>query len=191
MKLSEVAFVAFLVVLLAFAMAIGAVSAYREGWHPIFIVLFALGLPIIFALPALVETAWEQWSPGVLSHFWESTQVRVGSIFLVLICVCAVVAVLIVALDKDSSLTDLEVGDCVEERSGEIETLKHIDCSEPDALRVVAVFDLTDSGGWPGQAAIQVQAYQQCSWVPWVLGPTKDAWEKADDRRVVCLEEVR
>lgn len=111
--------------------------------------------------------------------------------------VLVVVAVGIVALaceaELHSSLTDLEVGDCVEWPSGtgEVEELEHVNCSHADAIRVVAVFDVTGHSGWPGQAAIQAQADLRCPWeASYVLGPTKDSWEKAGDRRVVCFEEV-
>ena len=43
-------------------MAIGALSAYFEGWHPLFIVLFALGLPMVIVLGAWQRAAWEEWS---------------------------------------------------------------------------------------------------------------------------------
>lgn len=95
---------------LAFIMGIGALGAYFEGWHPIFIVLFALGLPVIIALRALVETVGQGWSQkpgemavaGVLSRFWESSAVRTASIFLGVVCVSAIVILLVLALDKDS-----------------------------------------------------------------------------------------
>ena len=120
---------------------------------------------------------------------------KAGQLTIVFVGIAVAIVVGVCQYGLDPSLTDLEVGDCVEWPSGgfgEIEKLEHVDCSEPHALRVVAVFDVTGYGGWPGQAAINVQADQRCPWeTSYVLGPTKDSWHQAGGRRIVCFEEAR
>lgn len=113
----------------------------------------------------------------------------------VLLVVVAVgIAALACEAELHPSLTHLEVGDCVEWLGGsaEVEKLEHVDCSYPAAIRVVALFHVTDSGAWPGQTAIDAQADLRCPWeTSYVLGPSKDSWEKAGNRRVACFERVR
>ncbi|GAG36732.1 unnamed protein product [marine sediment metagenome] len=113
---------------------------------------------------------------------------------ILLVVVAVGIAALACEAELHSSLTDLEVGDCVEWTTGprDVEELEHVDCSHVGAIRVVGVFDVTGDSGWPGEAAIQAQADLRCPWeTSWVLGPTKNSWEGADDRRVACFEEVR
>ncbi len=113
----------------------------------------------------------------------------------VLLVVVAVgIAALACEAELHPGLTHLEVGDCVEWAGGsaEVEKLEHVDCSEPDAIRVVAVFEVAGSGAWPGKTAIDAEADLQCPWeTSYVLGPSKDSWEKAGNRRVACFERVR
>jgi hypothetical protein len=113
----------------------------------------------------------------------------------VLLVVVAVgIAALACEAELHPSLTHLEVGDCVEWLGGsaEVEKLEHVDCSYPAAIRVVALFHVTGSGAWPGKTAIDAQADLRCPWeTSYVLGPSKDSWEKAGNRRVACFERVR
>jgi len=113
----------------------------------------------------------------------------------VLLVVVAVgIAALACEAELHPSLTHLEVGDCVEWLGGsaEVEELEHVDCSYPAAIRVVALFHVTGSGAWPGKTAIDAQADLRCPWeTSYVLGPSKDSWEKAGNRRVACFERVR
>jgi hypothetical protein len=110
--------------------------------------------------------------------------------------VVVVVAVAIVALaceaELDPSLTELEVGDCVESReTGQIETLKHIDCSEPDALRVTSKFDMSGYSSWPGYPEVDRVAAERCPASTMnYLGPTEESWEEVGDREVICFERV-
>ncbi len=117
-------------------------------------------------------------------------------LWLTTLLVALVVGIAALACEAElhPSLTELEVGDCVEWPGGsaEVEKLEHVDCSEPDAIRVVAVFEVADSGAWPGKTAIDAEADLQCPWeTSYVLGPSKDSWEKAGNRRVACFERVR
>jgi len=86
---------------------------------------------------------------------------------------------------------DLKVGDCIEEAGlGEHESVKHVSCSAPGALRVVAVFDASYKD-WPGQTVIDAEADRRCpSSATSYYRPTKESWQQGDDREIVCLVEA-
>jgi len=105
----------------------------------------------------------------------------------------ALLVLLIACGGLDSSLTDLEVGDCVKDPAllfqGEVESLDHVDCSEPGTLRVVRVFDITGFDDYPGQAIIDAEMVSGCPFdTVTTLFPTRESLEGADDREVVCFE---
>jgi hypothetical protein len=88
----------------------------------------------------------------------------------------------------DDSLTDLEVGDCIESpgSSIEVDSVDQVDCG-PGALRVIDRFDL-EGEEYPGDAALQDMIGSGCPIeTVYTLGPTRDSWEKVDDRPVVCF----
>ena len=90
------------------------------------------------------------------------------------------------------SIAELEVGDCVRGGVlGEVEKVEHIDCSEPDALRVTSKFEVSGYGSWPGYFELQRIAAERCpgNTVAWLV-PIKEGWDKAGDRGVLCFEEV-
>ena len=86
---------------------------------------------------------------------------------------------------------DLKVGDCIENQAiGEYESVRHVSCSAPGALRVVAVFDASYKD-WPGQAVIEAEAVRRCpSSAASYFVPTKKSWEQGGDREIVCLVEA-
>jgi len=94
----------------------------------------------------------------------------------------------------DSSLTDFEVGDCIQDPNAgfvgdEVESLDHVDCSEPGTLRVIRVFQITQYDDYPGDAAIDSLVDSRCPFDTTVsLFPTRESWNEADDREVVCFE---
>ena len=60
----------------------------------------------------------------------------------------------------DSSLTDLEVGDCIRDPEAstvaeEVGSLDHVDCGESGMLRVSQVFDITGYDDYPGDATVE------------------------------------
>jgi hypothetical protein len=114
----------------------------------------------------------------------------------IILLVAVVVGIMALACEYelDPSLTELEVGDCVAWPSaiGEVEKLEHVDCSEPGALRVTRKFNVSGYDSWPGYSALEATATQQCPGIfPQYLGPSKETWEKAGDREVICFELVR
>ncbi len=90
----------------------------------------------------------------------------------------------------DTSLTELEVGDCVRDPGtvAEVQKLDTIDCSEPDALRVTKTFEMTGYDSFPGDAEIQDRASEGCLPAPLWLFPTDESWDEAEDRLIVCFE---
>lgn len=101
---------------------------------------------------------------------------------------------LVIACGLDSSLTDLEVGDCIKDpnvgfAAEEVFSVDHVDCGEPGALRVTRVFDIIEYDVYPGDAAIDARATSGCPFdATLVLFPTRESWNDADDREVVCFE---
>lgn len=101
---------------------------------------------------------------------------------------------------------DLEVGDCFDVPSdGNISDVEGIDCDEPHDNEVFALFDI--AGGpdapFPGAEAISRQAqaectgtlfsdyvgvpFQQSSFSATSINPTRETWERLDDREVICV----
>jgi hypothetical protein len=62
-----------------------------------------------------------------------------------------------------------------------------VDCSEEGTLEVIDRFDL-EGDNYPGDDQIQDLIGAGCPLnTIYTLGPTKDSWEKVDDRLVVCF----
>jgi hypothetical protein len=103
------------------------------------------------------------------------------------IVLCCLVAVACDA--KVDPSFDLNVGDCVEDQAfGEHYSVKQVNCSEPGALRVVHVFDVVGYSAWPGDSVMDSEAYLGCPWsATGYYVPTKESWEQAGDRKIVCL----
>jgi len=109
-----------------------------------------------------------------------------ASVVVILFCLLAVAC----EAKLDPSF-DLKMGDCIEETGlGEHYSVKHVSCSAPGALRVVAVFDASYKD-WPGQTVIEAEAERRCPWsATSYFVPTKESWEQGGDREIVCLVEA-
>ncbi len=107
-----------------------------------------------------------------------------------------ILALVIVACEAtlDPSLTDLSAGDCVNVPPvglGDIETLEKTDCTGSNVLRVTNTFEMAGNVSFPGYDATDEAALERCSLSATLwLGPTEDSWEMANDRLVVCFEEL-
>ncbi len=94
----------------------------------------------------------------------------------------------------DPSITDFEVGDCIKDPNvgflrEEVESLDRVDCSEPGTLRAMRVFQITQYDDYPGDAVIDSLAESRCPFESVVIFfPTRESWNGADDREVVCFE---
>lgn len=61
-------------------------------------------------------------------------------------------------------ITDLELGDCFTEPSGElVERITRVDCAGPHDAEVYAVADLPSGSQYPGDATVEAQADQACT----------------------------
>jgi hypothetical protein len=93
----------------------------------------------------------------------------------------------------DESLTDVKAGDCVTnpgERGAEITELRPTDCSEPGAVRVTSTFMIEGYTDYPGDAELDRIADERCvAGTATFVRPTKQSWEDADDRLVICFSE--
>lgn len=98
----------------------------------------------------------------------------------------------------------IRVGDCVQMPDGgeeQVTSVEGVPCETPHDAQVFAEFDLSASGGFPGQAEIENQAFEGCAsrWEA-ALGrfdsaanldltfftPTDQSWSQ-DDREVSCF----
>jgi hypothetical protein len=116
----------------------------------------------------------------------------VASVAAILCCLLAVAC----EAELDPSF-NLEVGDCIEDAPvGEHESVKHVSCSAPGALRVLAAFD-SSYEFWPGETLIGTEAESGCassagySSSAGYYAPTKESWEQGGDREIVCLGEAQ
>lgn len=97
-------------------------------------------------------------------------------------------------------VTDLKLGDCFSEPSGElVERIIKLDCSGPHDAEIFAVSDLPSSPRYPGDTAIETQADQVCTDASGAVDrdklpgsatigyffPTEDNWS-ADDSTARC-----
>ena len=89
------------------------------------------------------------------------------------------------------SLFDLEVGDCLDypAEAATVGQVERVDCSEPHDAKVTGAVELPE-GDFPGENAISDQASLYCpEGANNYLGPTRESWERLDDREILCLEE--
>lgn len=111
-----------------------------------------------------------------------------------LILLTGVFAVFLIACARelDTSLTTLETGVCVKSPGfalDGVDSLEHVDCSEPGSMLVLRAFDITSYEQWPGDANVNRIADSGCPpRTNYVLSPTEDSWVQADDREVICFE---
>ncbi len=92
----------------------------------------------------------------------------------------------------DDSLKDIKAGDCVVDPGSvtEVQRLKEAACGDPDAIEVVGTFEITGYDEFPGEAAVDFAATQQCDpSSTGYIGPTQESWDGAGDRVVICLGE--
>ena len=94
----------------------------------------------------------------------------------------------------DQSLTSLKVGDCVDGGDeGNVTGITTVDCSKQGALAVIKIFDMSDAATFPGSDAVSAAASASDGCPQTTvqdIGPTKDSWEKAHDRQVICLATI-
>ncbi len=111
-----------------------------------------------------------------------------------LILITGVFSILLVgcARELDSSLTTLQAGDCVQAPGLALEgvdSLKHVDCSEDGTMLVLRTFDISGYEEWPGDVNVDRVADSGCPpRTNYVLSPTEDSWNQADDKEVICFE---
>ncbi len=103
---------------------------------------------------------------------------------------------------EETSVFDLEVGDCFTADSTQLETVLVVDC---EAAHVFEVYEVSDVGGaedpFPGETEVQQSAtaaceaafepyvgtgYQDSIWYVTTIPPNEQTWEEGD-REVVCL----
>jgi hypothetical protein len=92
--------------------------------------------------------------------------------------------------ELDESLTSLKVGDCVDSGAlGEITEIETVDCGA-GTLKVIGKIQITGYGDdFPGEAVVETAANEECPPImTQYLVPTKDSWEKGDDREIICFE---
>ena len=112
----------------------------------------------------------------------------------IVVAVLAALSVVVACGGLDSSLTDLEIGDCIRDPEAslvaeEVGSLDHVDCGDPGTLRVTQVFDITGYDDYPGDTVIDSVASSGCSSDSvLILFPTSDSWNQADDREVICFQ---
>ena len=123
---------------------------------------------------------------------------RVGLLLLAL----AVASLGLVGCSK-GNVFSLKVGDCFSGASSgdELSDVGKVNCSKAHENEVYAKFDLSGST-WPGEYEVGRLGHQGClgrfrSYVGidyassiYVVGqllPTKDSWNRSDDREVVCV----
>jgi hypothetical protein len=106
------------------------------------------------------------------------------------ICVALLIGLAACQGQLDESLTDLQVGDCIKDPGvGVYESLEKTDCSEPNTLLVVGRYTVSGYGDiFPGAGTMEAEAGNGCPTImKTYLGPTKDSWEKAGDRLIICF----
>ncbi|PFG40266.1 putative regulator of septum formation [Georgenia soli] len=108
------------------------------------------------------------------------------------------------ACSGGAEVVDLKVGDCLDksELGGtEVTSVETKECSEPHDAEVFGSVTHAD-GDYPGRAAVEKQAEEECTakfeefvGVPYAeskiyfstLSPTKEGWDRADDRTSLCI----
>lgn len=94
----------------------------------------------------------------------------------------------------DSSLSDLEAGDCVRDpgRRFQVRSLDHVDCDDEDAaLKVTRVFTIKGYEEFPGPITMDEIINRDCTTdTTAALHPTEESWDQAGDREVVCFRKL-
>ncbi|WP_043499293.1 septum formation family protein [Georgenia sp. SUBG003] len=103
-----------------------------------------------------------------------------------------------------AEVVDLAVGDCLDQdelKGDEVASVQTKECSEPHNAEVFASVEHAD-GDYPGRAAVEKQAQEECTaefedfvGVPYAeskiyfstLSPTEEGWDSADDRTSLCI----
>jgi hypothetical protein len=96
----------------------------------------------------------------------------------------------------------LQLGDCLDAATTEVDSVPVVPCAEPHESEVVALFDLPE-GDYPGAEAVIEAAetgctgerftsyvgieYPQSQYLISYLVPTEQTWDAIDDREIVCL----
>ncbi len=104
---------------------------------------------------------------------------------------------------EETSVFDLEVGDCFSASGDPVATVTVIDCEDAHIYEVFAVFDheADDAQAYPGDDAILEYADSRCQplfedyvrtdyqtsiyWITSVT-PSEETWDHGDDREIVC-----
>jgi hypothetical protein len=104
---------------------------------------------------------------------------------------------------EETSVFDLERGDCFSATGDQVETVTVVDCERPHLYEVFGVFDheAGDDDPYPGDDAILEYADDACqplfeafvgsdyqSSIYWITSvtPSDETWNEADDREIVC-----
>lgn len=104
---------------------------------------------------------------------------------------------------EETSVFDLESGDCFSATGDEVETVTVVDCERPHLYEVFGVFDheAGDDDPYPGDEAMLEYADAECqplfeafvgidyeSSIYWITSvtPSDETWTVADDREIVC-----
>ena len=108
------------------------------------------------------------------------------------------------ACSGGAEVVDLEVGDCLDKselEGQEVTAVETKDCGEPHDAEVFGSVSHPD-GDYPGRAAVEKQAQEECTaqfedfvGVPYAeskiyfstLSPTEEGWDSADDRTSLCI----
>jgi hypothetical protein len=103
----------------------------------------------------------------------------------------------------ETSVLDLDVGDCFTADTSVLDTVLVVDCADPHVYEVYHVFDheAGDGDAFPGEGAIQEAAaaeceasfepyvglsYQDSQWYGTTVPPNESTWAEGD-REVLCL----
>ena len=86
--------------------------------------------------------------------------------------------------------------------AGSVSELERIDCDEPHANEVFALFDSQSDDEFPGDDELNQEAFEGCTgerfedyvgtsyaesrWYVDVILPTEGTWEERDDREIIC-----
>ncbi len=119
-----------------------------------------------------------------MKHSWRVVAIVAG----------AVIAASLAAACGGTSVSDLEVGDCIRDAipMGEVKTVQLVDCSEQHYARVLALFDVeeVEDSEFPGLEELNSMAQERCPpETTNTMLPTERSWNEAGDREVICLGE--
>ncbi len=134
------------------------------------------------------------------ARWWRSRSVLLGGPLAALV----VLSVVIVACSGEGNVFSLKVGDCFNQgNEEEVENVALVDCDELHQYEVFAAADVEapNDAQFPGSAQLEFVAFSLCldyfdEYVGetyenslldiQTLSPSRDSWEGAGDREVVC-----